>query len=130
MQQVCAALGVPLEMLEVPPMAASVLQRMCVNLLKVMLGPHRLECRVHLTWFASDGPLQSSWAALGKCAHTSLAWPHGSWHLLLCSALLCSPMWLVCLIRGSACWQRSTPDDISLHGVPAMAVCAMCRYIG
>lgn len=36
MQQVCAALGVPLEMLEVPPMAASVLQRMCVNLLKVM----------------------------------------------------------------------------------------------
>ena len=64
MQQVCAALGVPLEMLEVPPTAASVLQRMCVNLLKVTpattLTPRRRVCtlfppnghfsRVGLSW--------------------------------------------------------------------------------
>ena len=47
MQQVCAALGVPLEMLEVPPTATSVLQRMCVNLLKVTAAttPTQTSCR-------------------------------------------------------------------------------------
>jgi hypothetical protein len=64
MQQVCAALGVPLEMLEVPPMAASVLQRMCVNLLKVTPA----------TTLTPDGVSENCFRQMAHSSRAGLFW--------------------------------------------------------